>query len=106
LKVEQISIFVENKSGRLAEVTDILAKKRINIRALSLADTVDFGILRLIVNDIENEKNSKGQRLYGGSERGVAVSSRPSRWSCGSWSRKDINVEYVCFVQKSEETLS
>ena len=55
-KVEQISIFVENKSGRLAEVTDILAKNGINIRALFLADTADFGILRLIVNDIEKTK--------------------------------------------------
>jgi hypothetical protein len=53
MKVQQISVFLENKSGRLAEVADILSKNRINIRALSLADTVDFGILRLIVNDQE-----------------------------------------------------
>ena len=53
MKVEQISIFVENKSGRLAEVTNILAKNGINIRALSLADTADFGILGLIVKDIQ-----------------------------------------------------
>ena len=51
MKVEQISIFIENKSGRLAEVTGILGKTGINIRALSLADTSDFGILRLIVDD-------------------------------------------------------
>lgn len=51
MKVEQISIFIENKSGRLAEVTGVLAESGINIRALSLADTSDFGILRLIVND-------------------------------------------------------
>ena len=56
MKVEQIAIFVENKSGRLAEVTDILAKTGVNIRALSLADTADFGILRLIVNDTEKAK--------------------------------------------------
>ena len=53
MKVEQISIFIENKSGRLAEVTGILGKTGINIRALSLADTSDFGILRLIVDDSE-----------------------------------------------------
>ena len=53
MKVEQISIFIENKSGRLAEVTQILGTAGINIRALSLADTSDFGILRLIVNDRE-----------------------------------------------------
>ena len=51
MQVEQISIFIENKSGRLAEVTRILGEAGINIRALSLADTSDFGILRLIVRD-------------------------------------------------------
>ncbi len=49
--VEQISVFLENKAGRLAEVTRTLSEANINIRALSLADTSDFGILRLIVND-------------------------------------------------------
>ena len=48
---EQISIFIENKEGRLAEVTAILRDANVNIRALSLADTTDFGVLRLIVND-------------------------------------------------------
>ncbi len=51
MSVRQISIFLENKKGRLAEVTRLLAARRINIRALSLADTADFGILRIIVND-------------------------------------------------------
>jgi len=49
--VKQISIFVENTKGALSKVTDILAKNNINIRALSIADTTDFGILRLIVQD-------------------------------------------------------
>ncbi len=49
--VEQISIFLENKSGRLCEVTRVLSENNINICALCLADTIDFGILRLIVND-------------------------------------------------------
>jgi hypothetical protein len=53
MNVEQISIFIENKSGRLAEVSKILGNAGVNIRALSLADTSDFGILRLIVNDRE-----------------------------------------------------
>ena len=51
--VEQISIFIENKEGRLAEVTAILRDANINIRALSLADTTDFGVLRLIVANPE-----------------------------------------------------
>lgn len=51
MKVKQISIFLENRIGRLAEVTALLGKNNINIRALAIADTADFGILRLIVND-------------------------------------------------------
>jgi hypothetical protein len=48
---KQVSIFLENKKGRLAEVAKLLADEGINIRALSLADTADFGVLRLIVSD-------------------------------------------------------
>lgn len=51
MRVKQISIFLENKSGRLAQVSRVLGENGINIRALSIADTTDFGILRLIVND-------------------------------------------------------
>lgn len=50
MRVKQLSVFLENRSGRLREVTDLLGNAGINIRALSLADTSDFGILRLIVN--------------------------------------------------------
>ncbi len=51
--IKQISIFVENKPGRLKAMTNILKDNAIDIRALSIADTKDFGILRLIVNDPE-----------------------------------------------------
>jgi len=51
MRVEQLAVFLENKANRLAEITQILAESGINIRALSLADTGDFGILRLLVND-------------------------------------------------------
>jgi len=51
MQVKQISVFLENKSGRLEQVTRELGDNNINIRALSIADTTDFGILRLIVND-------------------------------------------------------
>ncbi|HDQ44441.1 MAG TPA: ACT domain-containing protein [bacterium] len=50
MQVKQISIFVENRAGRLEEISGVLEKENINIRALSLADTSDFGIIRLIVN--------------------------------------------------------
>jgi hypothetical protein len=53
MSVKQISVFLENKKGRLADVTRILAAESVNIRALSLADTADFGVLRIIVNDPE-----------------------------------------------------
>lgn len=51
MNIKQVSVFLENKKGRLAEVTALLARQGINIRALSLADTADFGVLRLIVSD-------------------------------------------------------
>ncbi len=50
MQIQQLSIFVENKSGRLAEITEVLAVAGIDIRAISVADTSDFGILRLIVD--------------------------------------------------------
>ena len=53
MAITQLSVFVENKSGRLAAIADILAKNNINLRALSIADTADFGILRIIVDDPE-----------------------------------------------------
>ncbi len=54
--IKQLSIFVENKHGRLEAIVDALAKDGINIRALSIADTTDFGILRVIVDDSDKAK--------------------------------------------------
>jgi hypothetical protein len=51
MKVTQLSVFLGNEEGRLAEVMGVLAKAKVNIRALSLADTADFGVLRIIVNE-------------------------------------------------------
>ncbi len=51
MKIKQLSIFVENKPGRLSEITGVLAGHGIDLRALCIADTTDFGILRLIVSD-------------------------------------------------------
>ena len=53
MSVKQISVFLENKKGRLAELTDTLEREAINMRALSLADTADFGVLRIIVDDVD-----------------------------------------------------
>ena len=108
MKAEQISIFLENKSGRLAEVTDILARNNINIRALSLADTADFGIFRLIVSDPARATAllKEGGFTVGGNEVvAVVVPDRPGGLAgiLGTLRGKDINVEYMyAFVQKSE----
>ena len=53
MSIRQISVFVENKKGSLVEITDTLAKENIDLRAMSIADTQDFGILRLIVSDTD-----------------------------------------------------
>lgn len=55
--VKQISVFLENKSGRLADATKTLGENNIDISALSIADTTDFGILRLIVNNPEKAED-------------------------------------------------
>lgn len=59
--MKQISVFVENKAGRLAEITKKLGNSGVNIRALSIADTTDFGILRLIVDDPEKAQAAMAQ---------------------------------------------
>ncbi len=56
MSFKQVSVFVENKPGRLAQITGVLAKEKIDIRALSVADTTDFGILRMIVTDPDRAK--------------------------------------------------
>ncbi len=108
MKVEQISIFLENKSGRLAEVAEILAGNGINIRALSLADSADFGILRLIVNDTEHtQKILKDRGFTVGKNEVIAVEvpDRPGGLAgiLSALQGKSVNVEYMyAFVQKKE----
>ena len=64
MTVKQISIFLENRPESLMELTDILAKRNINMRALCLADTNDFGIARIIVDDPENVANILKEEEY------------------------------------------
>ncbi len=59
--IKQLSIFVENKFGRLESIIDCLSKSNINLRALSLADTTDYGVLRVIVDDAESAKKALGE---------------------------------------------
>ena len=55
--VHQISIFLENRAGQLAQVTRVLADNQIDMRAISIAETTDYGVLRLIVDDAEKATN-------------------------------------------------
>ena len=107
MHAEQISIFLENKAGRLSEVTRIFEEGRINIRALSLADTSDFGILRLIVNDNEKAKrllkeNSFTVRIT--EVVAVEVQDKPGglHQILTALSKASVNVEYMyAFVRQS-----
>ncbi len=107
MKVEQISVFLENRAGRLSEVTKVLGRAGINIRALSLADTSDFGILRLIVSD--NEKTKKALKENGftvGRTTVVPVEVQDKPGGLHNildiLSQNAINVEYMyAFVQQS-----
>jgi hypothetical protein len=109
MKVEQISIFLENKPGALTEVARILGEAGVNIRALSLADTKDFGILRLIVNDNEKAKGILGQKGFTVRKTEVVAVEVPDH--PGGLARilqilsdAGINVEYLyAFVQQSGE---
>ncbi len=107
MKVEQISVFLENRAGRLAEVTKTLAENQINIRALSLADTSDFGILRLIVTDNEKAKEAlKAKGFTVGRTNVVAaeVGDKPGglHTILGMLNDGGVNVEYMyAFVTQS-----
>ena len=108
MRTEQISIFLENKSGRLAEVADLLAGNSINIRALSLADTTDFGIFRLIVNDPARALallKEQGFTVTSNEVVPVLVPDRPGGLAgiLAALKGNGINVEYMyAFVQRSE----
>ncbi len=109
MKVKQISIFLENKSGRLAMVTKILGENNINIRALSIADTTDFGILRLIVNDPEKAIKILKSNEFTVSETdiiAVQVPDQPGGLAriLETLEKCKINIEYMyAFVGKSSE---
>lgn len=109
MKIKQISVFLENKKGRLYEALNTLAQANINIRALSIADTSDFGILRMIVNDPEEAKRVLEEAGFTAKVThviGVAVKDRPGGLAeiLKILYEKDINVEYVyAFVEKSGE---
>jgi hypothetical protein len=109
MKVEQISVFLENKPGSLENVTRILKDAHINIRTLSIADTTDFGVLRLIVNDVDTTLKvlkENGLRASRTTVVAVEVPDRPGglHGILEVLSQYKINVEYLyAFVEKSGE---
>lgn len=107
--VKQVSIFLENKSGRIIGVTRALGDNNINIRALSIADTSDFGILRLIVNQPDRAVEILKEAGFVASVTEVIAVEVPDNPG-GLASvleilvEEDINIEYLySFVEKPEE---
>ena len=109
MAIKQITVFVENKQGSLVLVTDTLAKHNVNIRALSIAETEDFGILRMIVNDEETaEKTLKeeGYLIKVTEVVGVKIGDEPGRLSAalGVLAKAGINMEYLyAFMTRTEK---
>ncbi len=107
--IDQISIFLENKAGRLSEVTALLAESNISIRALSLADTSDFGILRLIVDNTELankvlKENNITVRIS--KVLGIDIPDHPGglHQTLMHLADNNINVEYMyAFVQQNTD---
>ncbi len=98
--IKQITVFIENKPGRLMEVTGALAKENINIHALSIADTADFGIVRIIASDADKAKKTlrdKGFMVKTADVIALAMGQRPGSLHeiLSQIAALDISVEYI-----------
>lgn len=110
--VKQISVFLENKPNQLTGVMKLIKKSGINIRALSIADTKDFGILRMIVNDTEKTCDTLREASYAVKVTEVIAISIPD--TPGQLSRvldrlgeEDVNLEYLyAFTGMSDKAVS
>ena len=112
MAVKQISIFVENKEGRIKKAIDTLAKENINIRALSIADTTKYGILRLIVSDNEKAIEALEKDGFIVKENDVIIVAVPDEpnglnSTLAIFENQDINLEYLyAFVSsKTDEAI-
>ena len=112
MTVKQISIFVENKEGRIKKAIDTLAKENINIRALSIADTTKYGILRLIVSDNSKAIEALEKSGFIVKENEVIILSVPDKpyglnSTLSIFDEKNINLEYLyAFVSnKTDEAI-
>jgi len=109
MAIKQLTVFVPNRKGTIVTVTDILAKNNINIRALSIAETEDFGILRLIVNDekaAEKVLEEQGYLIKVVDVVGVKIGDEPGKLTSALdvLDKADINVEYLyAFMARTEK---
>lgn len=108
MAIKQITVFVENKQGALVSITDTLAENNVNIRALSIAETEDFGILRLIVNDEETARKTlmkKGYLIKVTNVVGVKIGDAPGKLTeaLRVLDNAGINMEYLyAFMARTE----
>lgn len=109
MAIKQLTVFVENKQGTLVTVTDILSKHDVNLRALSIAETQDFGILRLIVNDeatAEKVLGEEGYLIKITDVVGVKIGDEPGKLSAALHILADngINIDYLyAFMARTEK---
>ncbi len=109
MSLQQLTVFVENKKGALVDITSILATHNVNIRALSIADTQDFGILRLIVNDNDTavkELTDAGYLIKMTDVVGVKIGDAPGKLSKALTvlDEAHINMEYIyAFMTRTEK---
>jgi hypothetical protein len=100
MHITQISVFLENNAGRLGDVTRVLAQAGINIRAISIADTADFGILRLIVDKSEEAARAlSGAGFTTRETKVIAVEVKDTPGSLAGvmelFKKSNINIEYL-----------
>ena len=98
--IKQISVFLENVSGRLAEVTKILAEGQVNLRAMTIADTADFGILRIIAADPDKASSLLAQAGFMAKLTdvlAVEVEDHPGGLArvMDVFSKNNVNIEYM-----------
>ncbi|MEE0777025.1 MAG: ACT domain-containing protein [Bacillota bacterium] len=110
MTVKQISVFLENKPGRLAEFIDILSENKIDMRAMSIAETQDFGILRIIVDDPEKtaEVVKASNCVFSITPvLAVAIPDEPGALSdiLHTLAKNEISLEYTyAFITRQEKT--
>ena len=109
MALKQLTVFVQNEKGSLVSVTEILSQININLRALSIAETTDFGILRLIVNDVTTAAAvlaANGYLVKMTDVIGVKIEDAPGKLTeaLAVLDRTDINVEYLyAFMARTEK---